>query len=204
MVVSSSRDKTIKIWNTVGECKHTIGNNMDSKSHTDWITCVRFLPRAKETTIISTAWDQSVKVWTVLNGTCIDEFRSDGSRCYNYVAFPPDGSLMAVGTKEGKVTIYDMSTNEKDKQINNFEVGCQINALTFSPVKFWIVIATDNGIKVWDIESGTFKLEILVSNMENDKKLKSPGCLSICWDNSGKTLYAGFTDGAIRVYELSD
>lgn len=39
--MSGSRDKTIKLWNTLGECKYTIG---EPDGHTEWVSCVRFSP----------------------------------------------------------------------------------------------------------------------------------------------------------------
>ncbi len=33
-IVSGSRDKTIKLWNTLGECKYTIG---EPDGHTEWV-----------------------------------------------------------------------------------------------------------------------------------------------------------------------
>ena len=39
-IVSGSRDRTIKLWNTLGDCKFTISE----KGHTEWVSCVRFSP----------------------------------------------------------------------------------------------------------------------------------------------------------------
>ncbi|KAK3258497.1 receptor of activated protein kinase C 1-like protein [Cymbomonas tetramitiformis] len=38
-IVCGSRDKTIKLWNTLGECKYTIA---DPDGHSEWVSCVRF------------------------------------------------------------------------------------------------------------------------------------------------------------------
>ncbi|MCO5592370.1 hypothetical protein L7F22_046372 [Adiantum nelumboides] len=39
-IVSGSRDRTIKLWNTLGECKF----NIQEEGHTEWVSCVRFSP----------------------------------------------------------------------------------------------------------------------------------------------------------------
>merc|ERR1712183_1056259 len=62
-IVSGSRDKTIKLWNTLAECKYTIVEDM----HTDWISCVGFSPSAKMPLIVSAGWDKLVKVWNLSN-----------------------------------------------------------------------------------------------------------------------------------------
>merc|ERR1712051_746137 len=39
-IVSGSRDKSIKLWNTLAQCKYTI----QEEGHSDWVSCVRFSP----------------------------------------------------------------------------------------------------------------------------------------------------------------
>merc|ERR1711970_1021148 len=48
-IISASRDKTIKLWNTLGELKWT----QDQKSHTEWVSTVRFSPTTTNPVIVS-------------------------------------------------------------------------------------------------------------------------------------------------------
>jgi WD40 repeat protein len=57
-IVSGSRDRTIKLWNTLGDCKYTI----TEKGHTEWVSCVRFSPNPQNPVIVSAGWDKVVKV----------------------------------------------------------------------------------------------------------------------------------------------
>lgn len=57
-IVSGSRDRTIKLWNTLGDCKFTITD----KGHTEWVSCVRFSPNPQNAVIVSAGWDKLVKV----------------------------------------------------------------------------------------------------------------------------------------------
>jgi guanine nucleotide-binding protein subunit beta-2-like 1 protein len=57
-IVSCSRDKTIKLWNTLGECKFTI----TEEGHTEWVSTVRFSPNGAKPIIVSSGWDKLVKV----------------------------------------------------------------------------------------------------------------------------------------------
>lgn len=59
-IVSGSRDKSIRLWNTLGECKITIDD-----AHADWVSCVQFSPNIMSPTIISAGWDKIVKIWTL-------------------------------------------------------------------------------------------------------------------------------------------
>ena len=61
-IVSGSRDKTVKLWNTLGECKYTIG---EPDGHTEWVSCVRFSPVTTNPIIVSAGWDKLVKVRTL-------------------------------------------------------------------------------------------------------------------------------------------
>jgi WD40 repeat protein len=58
-IVSGSRDKTIKLWNTLGECKYTIA---EPEGHSEWVSCVRFSPMTNNPIIVSGGWDKLVKV----------------------------------------------------------------------------------------------------------------------------------------------
>jgi WD40 repeat protein len=55
--VSGARDKTIRLWNTLGECKYTIG---EPEGHTEWVSCVRFSPMTTNPIIVSGGWDKMV------------------------------------------------------------------------------------------------------------------------------------------------
>ena len=57
-IVSGSRDRSIKLWNTLGDCKFTI----TEKGHTEWVSCVRFSPNPSNPVIVSAGWDKLVKV----------------------------------------------------------------------------------------------------------------------------------------------
>jgi WD40 repeat protein len=62
-IVSGSRDRTIKLWNTLGDCKFTITD----KGHTEWVSCVRFSPNPQNPVIVSAGWDKLVKVRYISN-----------------------------------------------------------------------------------------------------------------------------------------
>jgi len=67
-IVSGSRDRTIKLWNTLGDCKYTI----TEKGHTEWVSCVRFSPNPQNPVIVSAGWDKVVKVCLMFSfGRCV-------------------------------------------------------------------------------------------------------------------------------------
>ncbi|KAI5071923.1 hypothetical protein GOP47_0014174, partial [Adiantum capillus-veneris] len=86
-IVSAARDRSIKLWNTLGECKYTI---QDGDAHTGWVSCVRVFPVTTNPIIVSGSWDRSVKVWNLTN--CKLRTNLSGHTGYvNSVTVSPDG-----------------------------------------------------------------------------------------------------------------
>ena len=194
-IVSASRDRTIKLWNTLGECKFTVTED----GHTDWVSCVRFSPNVQNPIIVSAGWDKLVKVWNLTN--C--KLRTDhiGHTGYvNTVTVSPDGSLCASGGKDGTAHLWDL--NER-KHLYSLEAGNTINALVFSPNRYWLCAATDTCIRIWDLES-----KDPVEDLKNDVTTASgqvnvPACISLAWSADGSLLFAGYTDNIIRVWQVA-
>jgi len=183
-IVSGSRDKTIKLWNTVGQCKYTIQDD----NHTDWISCVRFSPNQKDPLIISAGWDKLVKVWNLTN--CKLRTNHYGHNAYlNTVTVSPDGSLCASGGRDCQAMLWDLNDG---KHLYTLDSGDTINALCFSPNRYWLCAASGTSIKIWDLETKTIADEV-----KSDKQ-----CTSLAWSADGQTLFAGFTDKQIRVFEV--
>uniref|UniRef100_A0A0E0FRE7 Uncharacterized protein n=1 Tax=Oryza nivara TaxID=4536 RepID=A0A0E0FRE7_ORYNI len=197
-IVSASRDRTIKLWNTLGECKYTIGGDLGGgEGHNGWVSCVRFSPNTFQPTIVSGSWDRTVKVWNLTN--CKLRCNLEGHGGYvNAVAVSPDGSLCASGGKDGVTLLWDLA---EGKRLYSLDAGSIIHSLCFSPNRYWLCAATQDSIKIWDLESKhivqDLKPEIPVS------KNQMLYCTSLNWSADGSTLYAGYTDGTIRIYKIS-
>ncbi|KAM7278542.1 hypothetical protein ACFE04_005676 [Oxalis oulophora] len=203
-IVSASRDKTIKLWNTLGECKYTI---TDGDAHSEWVSCVKFSPNTALPTIVSASWDKTVKVWNLSN--CKLRNTLSGHAGYvNTVAVSPDGSLCASGGKDGVILLWDLA---EGKKLYSLEAGAVINALCFSPNRYWLCAASENSIKIWDLES-----KMVVEDLKIDLKSEAEGnsdtttvnkkkviyCTSLAWSADGSTLFSGYTDGIIRVWGI--
>jgi len=194
-IVSGSRDRTIKLWNTLGECKYSI-----DYAHNDWVSCVRFSPNTQNPIIVSAGWDKTVKVWNLTN--CKLRSNLTGHTGYiNSVTVSPDGSLCASGGRDGTAKLWDLN---EGKRLTSLEEAGQkdiVNALAFSPNRYWLVSGTDNGVVVWDLES---KQPITTLNLENYGPefgaKKNPRCTSLAWSPDGNTLFAGYDDDVIRVW----
>jgi guanine nucleotide-binding protein subunit beta-2-like 1 protein len=56
--------------------------------------------------------------------------------------------------------------------------------------------------QIWDLESKGIVAE-LTPEFEVSKHALTPYCTSVAWSADGSVLYAGFTDGIIRVYGVN-
>jgi len=191
-IVSGSRDKTIKLWNTLAQCKYTIQDDC----HDDWVSCVRFSPSNNNPIIVSSGWDKAVKVWSLTN--CKLKTNHYGHSGYlNTVTVSPDGSLCASGGKDGKAMLWDLND---DRHLYTLDHNDVINALCFSPNRYWLCAATGPVISIWDLE-GKDKVEELKPEVVSSGT--PPQCLSLAWSADGQTLFAGYSDNKIRVWQVS-
>jgi len=193
-IVSGSRDATIRLWNTLGECKYKISG--DSDGHTEWVSCVRFSPSTSVPLIVSCGWDRLVKVWNLTN--CKLRNNLIGHSGYlNTVCVSPDGSLAASGGKDNTAMLWDLN---EGKRLYDLDAGEIINGLVFSPNRYWLCAATNDSIKIWDLES---KIVVDTLRPEETENGKIPSCTCLAWSADGSTLFAGYTDNLIRVYAVT-
>jgi guanine nucleotide-binding protein subunit beta-2-like 1 protein len=194
-IVSGSRDKTIKLWNTLGECKYTI----DENGHTEWVSCVRFSPNTQNPIIVSGGWDKLVKVWSLTN--CKLKANLVGHTGYiNTVTVSPDGSLCASGGKDGTARLWDLN---EGKHLYSLDAGEIIHSLVFSPTRYWLCAATQDSVKIWDLESKLLVAQLDKNIPDFQAKTTTPAVVSLAWSADGTTLFAGYTDNLIRVFEVS-
>ncbi|VDQ06480.1 unnamed protein product [Trichobilharzia regenti] len=196
-IVSGSRDKTARLWNTLGQCKYVFNDG----GHTDWVSCVRFSPNTDNPIVVTCGWDKQVKVWGLSN--CSLRTTHYGHTGYlNTVTVSPDGSLCGSGGKDGQAMLWDLTSN---KFLYTLASGGIINALCFSPNRYWLCAAVGPSIKIWDLENKVLADDLRpesISANSSGKQLQ-PDCTCLAWSADGQTLFAGFTDNLIRVWQMS-
>lgn len=194
-IVSGSRDKTIKLWNTLGVCKYTIQDD----GHSEWTSCVRFSPNTANPIIVSAGWDKLVKVWNLTN--CRLKTNHYGHTGYlNCVTVSPDGSLCASGGKDGQAMLWDLN---EAKHLYTLDGGDLISALCFSPNRYWLCAASGPSIRIWDLESKSVVDELRPEVVGVGGKATPADCISLAWSGDGQTLFAGYTDNLIRVWQVT-
>ena len=139
-----------------------------------------------------------MQVWNLTN--CKLKTNHFGHTGYlNAVAVSPDGSLCASGGKIGMAMLWDLN---EGKHLYTLEGGDEINALTFSPNRYWLCAATGGSIKIWDLE-GKMIVDELRQEVIGSGSRHAARCLSLAWSADGQTLFAGYSDNVIRVWQIS-
>lgn len=194
-IVSGSRDKSIKVWKVTGDCCNTFDS-----AHSEWVSCVKYSPNPERPIIVSCGWDKLVKVWhaETFKLQCIFH----GHNGYiNAITVSPDASLCASGGKDGKAMLWDLN---ESKVLYSLDAEGVINALCFSPNRYWLCVATSTAIKIWYLPDHLLieTLEIEESIAAEGKPARKVEPISLAWTEDGQTLFAGYTDNVIRMWNV--
>jgi len=161
-LVSASRDKTIKFWETsTGYCQKTL------TGHDDWVRTIAVTDDAKF--LASGSHDKTIRIWDLAKFETVQVLR-DHSHYIECVTFSP-ATLTSIETIEGKVYKGQqipgnfLASGSRDKTIKIWETSTGqcivtlvghdnwVRALQFHPSgKYLISVSDDKSIKVWDLK----------------------------------------------------
>ncbi|MCO5598305.1 hypothetical protein L7F22_052397 [Adiantum nelumboides] len=151
MLLSSSMDKTVRLWNvTSGECLRIF-------AHNDYVTCIQFNP-VDDGYFISGSLDHKARIWSINNHQVVDWVDVDAmvtAACYTQ-----NGKGAVVGSYKGTCHFY--ITSESKLQFDSkFEVqrkrkkkshGKKITGLQVVPGEEgkMMITSSDSRIRVYD------------------------------------------------------
>lgn len=116
------------------------------------------------------------------------------SAAFTSVQFHPDGHLLAAGTIDGQIKLFDVKSG---MQAATFALGGRIQMLRFSENGIWLAAVSESSstISIWDLRK-----------MAEIKSLDTGGSRveSIDWDYTGQFLLIGGPEGvAVQQYSKS-
>jgi guanine nucleotide-binding protein subunit beta-2-like 1 protein len=197
-IASGSMDKSVKLWNIQGVCKFTV----DQNPHTDWVSCVRYFQDPKQPIIVSASWDKTIKVWDNQQMSLMHTFVGHKAQI-NTLDLAPNTNIIASGSRDGHVNIWNLI---EGKHLEDIDVDSPINVVVFTTKYYWLVIGTDDGIRVYDLPNKKFidKYEVERKDASKKKASSKVGCTSLVFSKDQQRLYAGFTDNLIRVLHVQE
>jgi len=91
--------------------------------------------------------------WTWIPGSPLrTEYQGLGGQIIT-LTFPPDGHLLAVGSDDGAVILWDIATGEVRLRLEHD--GRDARPVSFSPdARLLAVGSRQGGVKIWDVASG--------------------------------------------------
>ncbi|PIK53564.1 putative guanine nucleotide-binding protein subunit beta-2-like 1 [Apostichopus japonicus] len=231
-IVSGSRDKTIKLWNTLGICKYTISEDCHdnwvscvrfspSQANPIIVSCgwdklvkVWNLTNCKLKTnhyghsgylnCVTVSPDGSL----CASGGKFSRFLPGFYRLVGKTGFSRENANPGQSPLQFEVAYYEgrsvhaVDLNE-GKHLYTLEGGDIINALCFSPNRYWLCAAAGPCIKIWDLENKTTVEELKQDVFTVEARVRSSQPSDLAWSSDGQTLFAGYSDNLIRVWQVS-
>ncbi|XP_071391460.1 WD repeat and SOCS box-containing protein 2 isoform X1 [Centroberyx affinis] len=154
-LVSSSRDKTLRIWDLAQKGKKV----QVLSGHKDWISCCCI---SSDCSMIASVgrFDRMVCLWSLRSYTFIRNLTGGTHKTFYLLAscdFSPDGALLATAAFSGSswwIDLWDPYTAEKLATLVDYcEIygQNQISAIQFSPDGLHLAIVTeDRALRVWE------------------------------------------------------
>eukprot|EP01084_Bolivina_argentea_P072448 131548_1 len=186
--ICSSTDKTVRIWNKMGQIANIT-------KHRKEITSIITSPNSKYLII---AFIGFIKIYHIdINNRKVGQIDSShkigGHEHAKYkIAISPDSTCMASVDETGKVKLHQTADASLVWKIN---ANKKLNDLCFAMNKFCLCAVSNHSIIIWDlITKTTFcELDILRNSIIN--------CISF---PPGDTIFIGCDDGKLRALSIID
>ena len=186
-VATAGWDGTVHLWDaSSGEHLLTLNDNME------WVADIDFSPDDR---LLATGGDKT-NIWDSETSQALMTIPEGG----DYVAFSPDGQLLAVSSADNAVKIFDVTTGEELLILLGHSDF--VNGLSFSPDGLMLATeSNDSTIRLWQMDKNspdTFGQELMVFFGAKN----GSGATSVNFTPDGKQLLAVGADRRIKVWDL--
>ena len=195
LIFSGAMDNSLNYWNVKGDLK------FNNTNFGGWVSCILNIKKGKTNYMAVGCWDGKVKI---LNNEYNVEREIPGEDyAVTSLSADDDGDFLFIAYKNGTVKVWNIQEEPSDNELDNvkqtIETGVDINSILFTSKFFEIfAIGTSKGLQIRKIKAA--KGENKAVSFED----KSGACLSLAYDPSKEYLFAGYSNGTIKVYRTSD
>ncbi|KAH0787394.1 AT hook motif family protein [Histomonas meleagridis] len=121
------------------------------KGHQDSITAISV--SSNRTFIATISQDKTIRIWSLINGACLDVITDKSSSLFKSITFSPNGDLLAATTEKGRVFIWSMegfdstkSTGLSPNHVKTVNLRFPVKHCCFSPGENLIAVALEHGV----------------------------------------------------------
>jgi WD40 repeat protein len=160
------------------------------EGHTDRVNAVAL--SADGRTIVSGAWDSTVKVWDAHDGRLLRSLEGH-TAAVTAVALSPDGRTIVSGSADRTVKVWDAHDGRLLRSLEGHTAW--VNAVALSPDGRTIVSGSaDCTVKVWDAHDGRLLRSLEGHTAEVTAVALSP---------DGRTIVSGSWDNTLKVWDAA-
>ena len=175
-ILTSSADKTIKIWRGGAEAAAVAG------VHEGEVVAVSAHPT--NAYAVSIGGDGAWAFVDVGAAECLSVQRDTDSE-YTCGGFHPDGLILGTGAADSSVKIWDVKTSKVAAKVEG-HVGA-VTSMSFSENGYYLATCAQDGVKLWDLRK-----------LKNFKSVEAAGVRCVRFDHSGHYLAVGGADACVH------
>lgn len=188
-ILSSSQDKTAKLWRRDGKLLQTFTGHQES------IWAVDFSP--DQTQIATASWDNTAKIWSI-EGKLSNTLTGHRGRVWE-VEYSPNGRLLATASWDKTVKLWDhngnLITTLTGHQNNVW--GVDFNA----DGKILATASWDKTIKLWDVEQSVAQNQpVLISTLAGHTAEVN----RVDFSPDARTLVSASHDNTLKLWDVSN
>ncbi|ODO06679.1 hypothetical protein I350_04037 [Cryptococcus amylolentus CBS 6273] len=212
-LATGAEDRQIRIWDIKAKrIWHLLQGHMQEIYSLDFSRDGRFL--------VSGSGDKSARVWDIEKGTCVFNLQIEDfihnehgpiDAGITSVALSPDGNLVAAGSLDTMVRVWNVSTGQQVERLKGHKDS--VYSVAFSPDGKCLVSGSlDRTLRVWDLSATKHEVETVPAGKESQKNLGTcqstlnghkDYVLSVAISPDGQWVVSGSKDRTIQFWHIS-
>jgi WD40 repeat protein len=192
LLAAGSLDGTVRLWDASIDGR--LAASTSRTSHRDWTTAMALSLEAKLVASASTSdYGNKVRLWDASTGT--ERALEGHSGTVSALAFSPDGRLVASGSNDNTVWLWDTSTGAERRALKGHSES--VLTVAFSPDGRLVASGSnDNTVRLWDASTGAER-RVLKGHS------KSVPVLTVAFSPDGRLVASGYDDSTVRLWNAS-